>query len=88
MTRMKETSAIPEAIFAYELTNLSDALRGDTLARLDTVERLRPVLRQHVADLYLIRAEELLAEGDSLQAADFRAFAEDWMLPVEPDPDR
>ncbi len=88
MARKKETSAIPEAIFAYELTNLSDALRGDTLARLDTVERLRPVLRQHVADLYLIRAEELLAEGDSLQAADFRAFAEDWMLPVEPDPDR
>ena len=88
MTRLAETRAIPEAIFAYELTSLSDALRGDTLARLDTVEKLRPVLRQHVADLYLARAEELLAEGDSAKAADFQALALDWTETVEPDPDR
>ena len=84
----RNTNNIPEAIFAYELTELSDALRVDTASSLDTIAKLRPTLRQHVADLYNAKADEFLAAGDSARAAEFRAFAEDWMAPVEPDPDR
>lgn len=79
---------IPEAIFAYELTNLSDALRGDTTTRMDTVAQLRPILRAHVAELYNAKADAYLQQGDSAKAADFRAMAGDWLTPAEPDPDR
>lgn len=79
---------IPEAIFAYELTGLSDALKGDTSVVLDTIEAMRTELRQHVAELYTAKADELLAQGDSAQAADYRAMALDWTETPEPDPDR
>lgn len=79
---------IPEAIFAYELTNLSDALRGDTTVRMDTIAHMRPALREHVAELYNAKADEYLQQGDSAKAADFRAMAQDWTTPAEPDPDK
>ena len=88
MKFFRDAKTIPEAIFAYELTNLSDALRADTASSLDTIASIRPVLRQHVADLYNAKADEFLAAGDSAKAADFRALAEDWTLTVEPDPDK
>lgn len=88
MKFFRDAKTIPEAIFAYELTNLSDALRADTASSLDTIASIRPILRQHVADLYNAKADEFLAAGDSARAADFRALAEDWTLIVEPDPDK
>ena len=88
MKLFQDAKTIPEAIFAYELTNLSDALRADTATHLEQIEAQRPILRQHVADLYQAKADEYLQQGDSARAADFRALAEDWLLPVESDPDR
>ena len=88
MKYYKDANNIPEAIFAYELTNLSDALRGDTSVHLDTIEALRPILRTHVAELYNAKADEFLQQGDSIKAADFRAIANDWLYPVEPDPEK
>lgn len=82
------TNNIPEAIFAYELTTLSDALRGDTTVRMDTIAHLQPVLKAHVAELYNAKADEYLQQGDSAKAADFRAMAQDWITPATPDPDR
>jgi hypothetical protein len=87
MIQLSSTSRIPEAIYAYELTNLSDALCSDTV-HLDTVAAMRPRLQQHVADLYHAQADELQAAGDSAKAADYRALALDWETVVEPDPDR
>lgn len=84
----KDANTIPEAIFAYELTTLSDALRGDTAVHLDTIEHMKPVLRERVGLLYNAKADELLQAGDSAQAAEYRALADDWIQPVEPDPDR
>lgn len=84
----KNADNIPEAIFAYELTNLSDALRGDTSVHLDTIEHMKPILREHVGTLYNAKADELLQAGDSTAAADFRAMANDWLNPVAPDPER
>ena len=86
MIQLGGTSRIPEAIYAYELTTLSDALCSDTVP-LDTVAAMRPRLQQHVADLYNAKADELQAAGDSARAAEFRALAGDWMT-VEPDPER
>ena len=82
------TNNIPEAIFAYELTTLSDALRGDTTVRMDTIAHLQPVLKAHVVELYNAKADEYLQQGDSAKAADFRAMAEDWSITVAPDPDK
>ena len=88
MSAMRNTRSIPEAIFTYELTNLSDALRGDSAVTLDTIEHMRPVLQAHIAELYEAKADELLQQGDSAQAADYRALADDWRTTVQPDPDR
>lgn len=75
---------IPDAIFAYELCQT-------TLVLDSTLSELReelPVLQQHVSDLYLIRAEELEVAGDSIKAADYRAYALDWATVSDPDPER
>ncbi|MBO4622227.1 MAG: hypothetical protein J5635_06130 [Paludibacteraceae bacterium] len=88
MKHYDSTNSLPDAIFAYELTNLSDALRSDTSVHLDTIEHMKPVLREHVGMLYNAKADELLQQGDSAKAADYRAMAEDWLHPVEPDPER
>ncbi len=94
-TRLSGTNSIPEAIFAYELTNLSDALRADSPSKEDgtpqslpQIDSIRPHLQQHVADLYNAKADERLQAGDSIAAAEFRALANDWLTPVEPDPDK
>ena len=55
---------------------------------MDTIEHMRPMLREHVAELYNAKADEYLQQGDSTKAADFRAIAQDWMTPVDLDPDR
>lgn len=75
---------IPDAIFAYELCQ--SALVLD--ATLTELQDELPVLQQHVADLYNVRADELEAAGDSLKAADYRAYALDWSVVTEPDPER
>lgn len=86
--RCSGTSSIPEAIFAYELTTLSDAICADTASTLDTIQSLKPVLREHVAQLYLQQADQLEAAGDSAMARDYRDYALDWTEQVEADPER
>lgn len=75
---------IPDAIFAYELCQTTLVL-DTTLAEMR--EQL-PILQQHVSELYLVRAEELEAAGDTIKAADYRAYALDWGVVTEPDPER
>lgn len=75
MVRLSCAVRIPDAIFAYDLSMLSLALDSAQ----DSVRVMQDSLRRHVSRLYLARAEELRASGDTARAEEYKEYAKDWL---------
>lgn len=75
MNRYYFTRRIPDAIFAYDLSVLSLALDSTQ----QDLHEMQDSLRLHVSRLYVERAAELSAAGDTVRAAEYREYAKDWL---------
>ncbi len=69
---------IHEAVFAYELMELSLTLQPQQ----PEMEVRRADMQQRVADLYLKAAEQALLQGDSVASYEYRLSYEDWKVVV------
>lgn len=67
---------ISDALFAWDLLQLSLTLEPQQ----EDMLLLKSQLQEHIASLYLKRAEQSLLQGDSIQAREFELYAEDWQV--------
>lgn len=74
MSRYAASQRINDALFAWDLGNLSLALDPSQ----EEVRRQQTLLQRHIAELYLRQAQQSEAAGDTLQANEYRLSAEDW----------
>lgn len=71
-----DSEQLNDALFAWDLLQLSLTL-DDTQ---EDIVRLKPVLQEHIAALYLEQSQKALLQGDSVQAREFELYADDWKL--------
>ena len=71
-----QTDRLFEAVFAYELMELSLVLKPDQPEMMQKKE----AMQQHVAELYLKASEEALLAGDTVASQEYRLSYEDWKL--------
>lgn len=74
IARLGQSEQIHQAIFAYELIQLSLALD----ATQDNLHDQQTAVQKHIADLYLQKAAVAQAMGDTIQAEEYRLSAKDW----------
>ncbi len=67
---------ISDALFAWDLLQLSLTLEPQQ----EDMLLLKSQLQEHIASLYLKKAEQSLLQGDSIQAREFELYAEDWQV--------
>ncbi len=78
--KLAESANIYERIVAYNLVDLSLWLDAEQTDKGEQKQRIQ----QGIAEMYLQRADEYAAAGDSISAAENRLLAEDWQV-VTPD---
>lgn len=83
LNRCANSSHLSDALFAWDLSQLSLALDSSQTQ----VKALRPTLQAHIADLYNAQAEAMAQKGDSVQAHEYRLSALDWQPVATPLPD-
>ncbi|MCM1035085.1 MAG: hypothetical protein NC038_04370 [Paludibacter sp.] len=76
LKRYARSTRINDALFAWDLSNLSLALD----AQQPEVIAQQAMLRQHITELYMQQAQAAQLQGDTIQAREFFLSAEDWKL--------
>ncbi len=73
---LAQSTNIYEVVVAYNMVDLSlwlDASQHDRVTQ-------KPVIQQHISDMYLALANDCEAKGDTITAQENRLLAEDWKV--------